>query len=137
MARRLGKVEYYGPFFEHDPAKTLRQNMREASRQMADAGVQMVRAEYGPGKGSALADTISSRGVGQEQLWHVLESRMSKENPERSWVTWMEVAQRRRPGGGDLIRGKRFKGNRVWSRVRSTLRRQAKLTVEQLTRGVS
>lgn len=137
MAKRRGKVEYWGPFFEHDPAKTLRQNMREASRQMATAGVHMLQAEYQPGRGSEIAPTIVSKQISQLSLWNVVLSRMSVETPKSSWVGWMESGRRRRPGGGDRISSATFKGIGAFRRVRAALKRQAKITAEQLLKGVA
>ncbi|HSW43160.1 MAG TPA: hypothetical protein VLM76_11685 [Patescibacteria group bacterium] len=137
MARPRRKIEYTGPFFERDPARTLRQNMREAARQMAEAGAEMLRAEYAPGRGSALAPTVHLRRKGQMSMTYVLASRMSTESPERSWVSWMETGRRRRPGGGDVITSPRFKGIGAFRRVRTALRRQAKITAAELVKGVA
>ena len=124
------KVVYSGPFFDHDPAKRVAENIRGLTEFYSRQAADMIRAQFVPGKGSELRATIAERHVtltGRTYFGRVY-STMTGPDPKNpnphSWVTFAETGRRRT---GDVkASGKRFKGFRHWAHVNSAIKRQVK-----------
>jgi hypothetical protein len=127
MVRR-GRIEYTGPFFEHDPGKRVGQNIADLVREITRETVPMVRSQMTSGRASELASTISERSLTvtnrtyRSAVYSTMSGPLGSPNPH-SWVTFAETGRRRI--GGVQVTGK-FKGFRQWSKVNSAIRRHIK-----------